>query len=143
MVSPSPNELKKKLIASGLEIFRIQGARIHLADRVRDNLIMDSGVCAVVATPPAVRVVFRAQSSHFPGEGPDALFGRARTLAAASRQRGYKESETMIVPIKDPGGGPATLDTWYEVAYERAVEEDDLVDELRYVLGMEKTASTG
>lgn len=143
MVSPTPNELKKKLIASGLEIFRIQGGRIYLADRVRDNLIMDSGVSAVVASPPAVRVVFRAQSSHFPGERPEALFARARNLAAASRQRGYTEAETMVIAIKDPGGGPTTLDTWYEVAYERAVEEADLVDELRYALGVEKTASKG
>lgn len=143
MTSPSPNDLKKRLIASGLEIFRVQAALIHLADRVRDNLIMDSGVAAVVANPPAVRLVFRAQSTHFPGEGAEALFGRARLLALETQRRGYTEVGTTIVPIKDPGGGPSTLDTWYEVAYERAVEEKDLIDELRYALGVEKTASTG
>src|SRR5262249_39340298 len=109
MASPSPNDLKKRLIASGLEIFRVQAARIHLADRVRDNLIMDSGVAAVAASPPAVRLVFRAQSTHFPGESPDKLFGRARLLALESQRRGYQEVETMVVPIKDPGGGPSTL----------------------------------
>lgn len=143
MSSPNPNELKKKLIASGLEIFRVQGARIHLADRVRDNLIMDSGVAAVAATQPAVRMVFKAQSSHFPGEGEDALFARARALAASSKERGYAEVEVVVVPIKDPGGSSATLDTWYEVTFERAVEENDIVDELRYALGVEKTASAG
>src|SRR5262249_41968999 len=46
MPSVTPSELKKQLIAAGLEIFRVQGNRVHLADRVRENLIMDGGVSA-------------------------------------------------------------------------------------------------
>ncbi len=68
MPSPSPSELKKQLILAGFEIFRVQGNRIHLADRVRENLIMDGGVAAVVAEQLAVRFVVKAQSSQFPGE---------------------------------------------------------------------------
>jgi hypothetical protein len=34
------------------------------------------------------------------------------------------------------------LDTWYEVAYEKVVAEEDLIDELKYALGVEKAAST-
>ncbi len=143
MPSLTPNELKKQLIAAGLEIFRVQGNRIHLADRVRENLIMDGGVAAVVADPLAVRFIVRAQSSHFPGETADQLFGRARTMASSSAPRGYREVETSVVNITDPGGGPQTLDTWYEVAYEKPVDPDDLVAELRYALGVEKSASTG
>ncbi|HEX3595655.1 MAG TPA: hypothetical protein VHU80_11145, partial [Polyangiaceae bacterium] len=141
--SVTPSELKKQLIAAGLEIFRVQGNRIHLADRVRENLIMDGGVAAVVGEPLAVRFVVRAQSSQFPGESPDQLFGRARDAAAASTPRGYREVETSVVNINDPGGGPNTLDTWYEVAYEKPVDPNDLLDELRYALGVEKSASTG
>jgi hypothetical protein len=143
MPSVTPTELKKQLIAAGLEIFRVQGNRIHLADRVRENLIMDGGVAAIVGEPLAVRFVVRAQSSHFPGESEDQLFGRARGAASASTPRGYHEVETAVVPINDPGGGPQTLDTWYEVAYEKPVEANDLLTELRYALGVEKTASTG
>src|SRR5262245_29782362 len=100
MPLPTPNELKKQLIAAGLEIFRVQGQRVHLADRVRENLIMESGVAAVAADPPAVRLVVRAQASHFPGESPDQLFRRAREMAAASEARGYREVETTVVPVK-------------------------------------------
>jgi hypothetical protein len=143
MPSLTPSELKKQLIAAGLEIFRVQGNRIHLADRVRENLIMDGGVCAVVGEPLVVRLVVRAQSSHFPGESADQLFSRARGVAARSEPRGYREAGTAVVSINDPGGGPQTLDTWYEVAYEKPVDAKELLDELRYALGVEKTASTG
>jgi hypothetical protein len=143
MPSPTPSELKKQLIAAGLEIFRVQGNRVHLADRVRENLIMDGGVAAVAGEPLSVRLVVRAQASLFSGESPEQLFGRARTLAAPSVQRGYLEVDTAVVPIRDPGGGPGTLDTWYEVTYEKPVSEDELVAELRYALGVEKAAGTG
>jgi hypothetical protein len=143
MPSLTPSELKRQLIAAGLEIFRVQGNRIHLADRVRENLIMDGAVAAVVGDPLSVRFVVRAQSSQFPGESPDQLFGRARGAAMGSAPRGYREVETSVVNINDPGGGPQTLDTWYEVAYEKPVEPDELVEELRYALGVEKSARTG
>jgi hypothetical protein len=143
MPSPTPSELKKQLIALGLEIFRVQGNRVHLADRVRENLIMDGGVAAVASDPLAVRLVVRAQASHFAGDTPDQLFGRARSLAQASEARGYREVETTVVPVRDPGGGPGTLDTWYEVAYEKTVTEEELVVELRYALGVEKADGTG
>jgi hypothetical protein len=138
MASQTPTELKKQLVAHGLEIFRVQGNRVHLADRVRENLIMDAGVCAIASDPLVVRFVTRAQASHFPDESPEDLFARARRLAAAAEPRGYREAESQVVPINDPGGGPATLDTVYEVAYEKAVDPGVLVDELRYALSVEK-----
>jgi hypothetical protein len=137
----TPVELKKQLIAAGLEVFRVQGNRVHLAERVRENLIMDGGVAAVVADQLAVRFIVRAQSSHFPGDAAEALFSRARALAAASEARGYTEVDTAVVTINDPGGGQAALDTWYEVTFEKPVGEDDLIGELRYALGLEKATS--
>jgi hypothetical protein len=142
-MSSTPNELKKQLTLAGLEVFRVQGSRVCLADRVRENLIMDSGVSAVVGDPLVVRFVVRAQASHFPGQTADQLFGRARLLGASSQGRGYKEVETAVVPIKDPGGGPGTLDTWYEVAFELEVKPEGVVEELKYALGVEKNANAG
>ncbi len=142
-MSSTPNELKKQLIIAGLEVFRVQGSRVCLADRVRENLIMDSGVSAVVGEPLVVRFVVRAQASNFPGQSAEELFGRARRLGADSQGRGYREVETAVVPIKDPGGGPGTLDTWYEVAFELEVGPEGLVEELKYALGVEKNANAG
>ena len=144
MPSPTPSELKKQLIAAGLEIFRVQGNRVHLADRVRENLIMDAGVAAVATDPLAVRIVVRSQASHYPGETPDQLFGRARSLAAASEARGYLEVEATVVPVRDPGGGPTTLDTWYELVYSRVMPDvQAAIDEAKRVLPVEKFVKGG
>lgn len=48
----SPAELKRALIREGFEIYRTAGSFVVLADRVRDNLIMDSGVALGVAPHP-------------------------------------------------------------------------------------------
>ena len=145
MPSPSPQDLKKTLIAAGLEIYRTLGDRVVLADRVRDNLIMDSGVSVVAtATALVVRFVTRAQASDFQAESADSLFAHARRIAQHSIARGYSEVSTAVVPIHDPGDRTRVLDTWYEVAHERSVaDEKELVDELREALGWPKVATRG
>ncbi len=62
---PTPSELKKTLIAQGFEIYRTSPDQVSLADRVRDNLLMDAGV-GVRVQELSVRVVFKAQASDFP-----------------------------------------------------------------------------
>jgi hypothetical protein len=136
-----PSALKKALIAEGFEIYRTSPTQVTLADRVRDNLLMDSGVSVVQGEALAIRVVLRAQSSNFPGEGADALFARARALDAALVGRGYQEVEADAVPVADPSDRSRTLDTWYEVSYALAMaEEAALFDELRFALGLNKNA---
>src|SRR5262245_12049617 len=145
MPSPSPQDLKKLLSGAGLEIYRTLGDRVVLADRVRDNLIMDSGV-SVVATGSSlvVRFVTRAQAGDFQGETADGLFGHARRLGQHAAEHGYSESSTAVVPIHDPGDRARVLDTWYEVAFERAIpNESELVNELRTVLAWPKVATRG
>lgn len=133
-------ELKSKLIAAGFEIFRVRENRVHLADRVRENLIMDSGVSVLAGRRLAVRIVVKAQANQFPGESEAELFERARSLAAALGARGYADAERNVVPVNDPSGGIHPLDTWYEVALERDVDDDELIDELTFALGVDKTA---
>jgi hypothetical protein len=136
----SPSNLKKHLIAQGFELYKTLGDRVMLAERVRDNLIMDAGVSAGFKPGLSVRFVVRAQSSDFRGESADTLFGRARELAKTSLDRGYNEVESSEVPVSDPGDETRTLDVWYEVAFERQVADlDELFDELRYALDLSKT----
>jgi hypothetical protein len=138
----TPNELKKTLVARGFEVYRTLGDHVVLADRVRDNLIMDSGVAVKPGEVLAVRFVVRAQASDFPSSKADDLFARARECAAEARERGYAEVGQAEVPVRDPGDSSSTLDTWYEVSFERPVaDEDELEKELRYALALEKTAS--
>ncbi len=138
---PTPSELKKSLLALGFEIYRTSPDQVSLADRVRDNLLMDAGVC--IRLPElAVRVVLRAQASDFPTDDPEQLYDRVRSLAGAASAKGYREVGCTAVPVRDPGDRSRTLDTWYEVTFECTLDGDaDLGAEVRYALALEKTVS--
>lgn len=141
MSPPTPSELKKLLLAEGFEVYRTMSDRIVLADRVRDNLIMDSGVSARLGDVPGVRFVVRAQAGDFPNDSTAVIFDRARRLAADALSRGYQEVAANSVEVRDPGDESQTLDVWHEVAFEKALATDaELVAELRYALSLEKTA---
>jgi hypothetical protein len=141
-MTPTPAELKKTLIARGFEVYRTLGDQVVLADRVRDNLIMDSGVSVRPGSTLSVRFIVRAQASDFPSSKADDLYERARAYAAEACGRGYAEVSCSEVPVRDPGDATQTLDTWYEVAFERLVASDDeLEHELRYALALEKTVT--
>lgn len=140
----STTSLKHALIGEGFEVYRTLGARVVLAERVRDNLIMDSGVSATSEERLAVRLIFRAQKSDFPGESDDQLHDRARQQGAPAAARGYVEVEQAIVPVPDPGDKSRTLETWYEVAFEKTVRDEGcLFEELRNALSLDKTAVPG
>jgi hypothetical protein len=103
---------------------------------------MDSGVAAKPGAVMAVRFVVRAQASDFPSVSATDLYDRARACAVEAVGRGYAEVGVAEVPVRDPGDATSTLDTWYEVSYERPVaSEDELEQELRYALSLEKTVS--
>jgi hypothetical protein len=134
-----PSALKKVLIAEGFEVYRTSPNQVSLADRVRDNLLMDSGVSVFQGETLQVRVVLRAQASNFPGDSADALYSRARGLSEPLAARGYAEIAAAGVPVQDPSDRSRTLDTWYEVTYSLGLtDEGTLFDELRFALGLTK-----
>src|SRR5687768_9944176 len=142
MPSPSTTDLKKALMAEGFEIYRTLGTTVILADRVRDNLIMDSAVAAVAGDVLRARFTVRAQRNDFPSDSEDQLFQRARDQAHAALERGYLEAQTTIVPMMDPSDKTRTLDTWFEVSFEKNVADvSELVEELHFALSLDKTAS--
>jgi len=138
---PTPSDIKKALLKAGFEVYQTRGDVVHVAERVRENLLMDSGI-RVHATPPTVRFVVRAQRNDFPGDGDEHLFQRARVLADPAVDRGYSEVETTVTQVFDPGDSGRTLDTWCEVSFEKTVGDvDTAMDEVRFVLSLEKAAS--
>jgi hypothetical protein len=140
-MSVNPTEIRKALLAAGFELYRTQGDQVHVADRVRDNLIMDSGVS--VSTALNVKFVVRSQRSDFPSDAATNLFERARALATAALARGYVETGAVTSPMHDPVDPSRTLDTWYEVSFEKAVTTlEEAMDEVGFALGIEKTART-
>lgn len=140
MPQPNPIELKKALRAQGFEIYRTTADEVVLAERVRDNLLMDSGVRVRLGERLGVRIVLRAQSSDFPGDSAETLLSRARLLAESALGRGFHESGTQVVPVRDPGDNNRTLDTWYEVMLDRPLDDpSELESELRSALAFEKS----
>lgn len=155
----TPAELKRALLREGFEIYRTAGRFVLLADRVRENLIMDSGVAlggvseteadaaSGSSSDPSsdaqlvVRVTLKAQSSEFPNENAEQLLARARQLTAPFSDRGYQETNCQTVTVQDPSNPNQTIDTWHEVQWELTVPSlERAVEELRFALDQKKTA---
>lgn len=147
MTVPDPAELKRKLRAEGFEIYRTVAERILLAERIRDNLIMDSGVAADLGPSGAesaisVQVTVRAQASHFPGANETQMKDHARQLAATFVESGYTEVEVIETPVPDPSDPSKSLDTSHEIRLRRPVENlEGLFAELREALGRRRSTS--
>lgn len=135
-------ETKKALIAAGLEIYRTRGELIYLADRVRENLLMDAGVFVRVGEAMGVGLLVRAQSSDFPGENDAQLFERARAVAARAIPDGYREASVQLHEVADPNDAERTLDTWCEVQIEKPVADlAAAIDEVRRAIAFDKAVS--
>jgi hypothetical protein len=135
--------IKNVLVDAGFEVFRLRGEEIVLAERPRENLIMDSGVRLRVGAGLEVRVVLRAQKADFPNEDETRLFERVRRLAAPALSGGFTEAGTAVTPILDPSNAGRTLDTFYEITYaKRAHALDDALVELKFALSLEKRAES-
>jgi hypothetical protein len=133
------SRVKRALIEAGFEVFRTRSEEIVLAERPRENLIMDSGVRVRLASPLEVRVVLRAQKADFPNEEEARLFERVRGLAGDALAAGFAEVSTSVTPVPDPGDAERTLDTFYEITYAKpAAALDDALVELKFALGLEK-----
>ncbi len=138
---PTPAEVKKALVSSGFVVYRTRGDLVHVAERARENLIMDAGI-RVRASEPAVILMVRAQRIDFPHAPEPAMFDHARELGQALIARGYVEVGTQITPLPDPNDETHTLDSWFEVSYEKQVNDlDEAMAEVGFALSVEKVAS--
>lgn len=141
MASSTPQQLKKALLASGFEVFRTLPTEVVLAERVRENLILDSGVriAPLEGGKLQVRLVLRAQKADFPNDDEAALFDRVRKLAEPAITKGFAEQSTGVRAVSDPGDATRTIDTFYEVFLSQDVASvEDAVPVLKLALSLEK-----
>jgi hypothetical protein len=140
-VSNTPPQIKKTLADAGFEVFRSRGDEILLAERPRENLIMDSGVRLCLGPPWEVRVVLRAQKADYPNEDEGRLFDRVRDLASSALAQGFAEVSTAVTRVTDPGDSDRTLDTFYEITYGKSADGLEVaIEQLRFAMGLEKRA---
>lgn len=143
MSQPTPQQLKKALVASGFEVFRTLPEEVVLAERVRENLILDSGVRLgpLADGKLRVRLVLRAQRADFPGDDESALFARVRRLAAPALENGFAEERTHVNAVTDPADPSKVLDTFYELFLAHEVGSvEAAVPLLKFALSLEKAA---
>lgn len=128
-------ELKKWLVSEGFQVYRTLASGVVLADRARENLILDSGVQVVGGEPFAVRLTVRETMRERPGLDAEERFARLQQLAEGCLARGYRVVGRSTSAIPDPGNPSSVLDTWYELTLERkGLERACLAAELRYAL---------
>lgn len=143
-MTSTPQQLKKALVASGFEVFRTLPGEVVLAERVRENLILDSGVrlAPIDDGKLQVRLILRAQRADFPNEDEPALFARVRKLAEPALAHGFAEISTTVRAVTDPADASRTLDTFYEVSLSHEVATiEAAVPILKFVLSLEKAVS--
>lgn len=141
MSQTNSSQLKKALVASGFEVFRTLQQEVVLADRVRENLILDSGVRVGPGEGGKfrVRLVFRAHRADFPTDDEPTLFDRVRKLAAPAIAKGFAEDTTQVTAVTDPSDPQKTLDTHYELFLRHDVGSlDEAVPILKFAMGLEK-----
>jgi hypothetical protein len=88
-----------------------------------------------------IRVTFKCQRGHFPGEDDEHLFARARKLADAAVSKGFAEVGAAAAAVTDPSDAERTLDTFFEVTVAKdAPSFDDAVRDLQAALSFERNA---
>jgi hypothetical protein len=141
----TPQQLKKALVAGGFEVFRTLPEEVVLAERVRENLILDSGVRVGPlgeGTGIRVRLVLRAQRTDFPSDAEEALFARVRKLAEPAIAEGFAEVSTNLNAVKDPVDADRVLDTFYEVFLARELASlEEAMPVLKFALSLEKAVA--
>jgi len=119
-------------------VYRTENDSVVIAERVRENLILDSGV-RVGGEPLRVAFEASAQLSHHPGLDRESLFSKARQLGEAARDRGYAEVNTDLRDLPDPNDPERVLDQQAVVVFAREVTDlDAAMADVAFALGLDR-----
>ena len=138
----TPPSVKTALVAQGIEVYRVQGDVVEVAERVRLHL-MDSGIRVVTGANAQVRFTARTQRSENQHLSPEAQFERVRAaVGALAAAEGWHEVEAASKEVLDPVDHTKVLDVFFEVTYARDVAADDeATSAVQWALGIEKYVS--
>ena len=142
MSSLTLDEVKRAMVGAGLEIYRISGHEVRIAERVRMHL-MDSGVTVSLAHAPRVSVTVRGQRSDFPTGRAEELYELVRrAMKATAEDRGFREIDATSRDITDPVDSSSVLDVWHELTFAKDVDQlETLIADVKWALGLPKCVS--
>jgi hypothetical protein len=130
-------------VAAGLEVYRTTGQEVIIAERVRDNLILDSGVRVRAGNPMEVRIVMGLRRGQYPNESDEQVFARLRQLASPALERGFVEKQTGTAPVSDPADAKKTLDTFFELTLVKEEPEvQGMLEHVRFALEVAQLAES-
>ena len=139
VVERTSSEIKAALKEAGLEVYRTTESAVHIAERPRENLIMDSNVC--LRTDLTVVFVARAERATFPHDGDAALFARVRDHLSAATEAGFTETEAYVTDVTAPSDASLLLDRWYQVRFEKQTPSfETAIATVRAALELDKIA---
>lgn len=133
------DRMKQAMLDAGLEVYRVEGQEIRVAERIRMHL-MDSGVAVSAGDAAQIKLTVRTQRSDFPSAPADEHFAIVRTAMREKAQtRGFVEVMTAVRDITDPVDDSHILDVWHEVTFNKEVPAlDALIDDVRWALDVPK-----
>jgi hypothetical protein len=138
----TPQQIKQTIVAAGFEVYRTTGQEVIVADRVRDNLILDSGVRVRAGDPMEIHIIMGLRRGQYPNESDDQVFERLRHLAAPAVTRGFLEKQAAAAPVNDPADASRTLDTFFELRLVMNADEPAMLELVRFALGVAQTAES-
>ena len=139
MSVPSLEAARAAIVENGIEVFRVKGDTIQLAERVRSHL-MDAGVAVSFGARPRIEFTVRVQNSDFPGTAAEDMFSKVRNFTAGGAQaRGFMEFDSRCRPVHDPIDDTRVLDVWYELTFAKdTLTLEQLMDDVRWALSQSK-----
>lgn len=130
--------LRKALVGVGLEVFRVRGDEVHLAERQNVQL-MEAGVRVRGGAEPAVTVTARSQRADAPTLSEDALFTLVRDRTRSLLDAGYAEVSSKRDEIRSVSDPNLVLDVWFLVEFRRDVASiDEAVAEAQRAMATER-----
>jgi len=129
-------------VEAGFEVYRTTGQEVIVADRVRDNLILDSGVRVRAGDPMEIHIIMGLRRGQYPNDSDEQVFARLRQLAAPAVSRGFAEKQSHTAPVADPADASKTLDTFFELHLVSHADEAAMLELVRFALGVAQTAES-
>ncbi len=140
-MSYTPKELRRVLLDSGLEVFRVKDDEVHLAERQNLHL-MEAGVRIRCGESYGVTIVARAQRSDAAARHADEQFALVREGIRDILTAGFVEKSADSRTLYSVSDSTQVVDVWYEITvYRDFADVEAMIAGVRHALSVERYIS--